>query len=102
MALDLPSLETRLRLLAVTQPTKVPGKYRLRVDALDLYFAPGVLRRYLADPVDCTVEVSAANLDKIVQNPNAVMTLYVTSKLKVSNVLFGQKLGACLSAALKG
>ncbi len=102
MALDLPTLETRLRTLAVTTPTKVPGRYRLRVDALDLYLAPSVLRRYANDAVDCTVEVSAANLDKIVENPNAVMTLYITSKLKVSNLLFGQKLGAVLSVALKG
>ena len=104
MPLDLSTLQTRLRALATTQPAKVPGRFRLRIGAaLDLYLAPGTLRPWqISDTADCTVEVSEENLLLIAADPKKVGVLYLTSKLKVSSLSFGQKLGVMLGEALKG
>ena len=45
----------------------------------------------------CVVSTSAENFDKLLENPNAGMTLFMTGKLKVSDIPLGMRLQQLLS-----
>ncbi len=54
---------------------------------IDLKNAPGAVRAVDADePADCVITVAKADWEKVLDNPGLAMQLFMTGKLKASNI----------------
>ena len=82
--------------------TSVNAVYQFDIDGfgnwmVDLTTDGGVVAAGRHDSPGCVVTTSSDNFEKLLNNPSAGMTLFMTGKLKVSDIGLGMKLQGLLS-----